>query len=298
MPELPEVECVRLSLERLVVGRTISSVRVSRPDVITGPGDDAALLAGDKVSKVIRHGKQLAFLGSRGGCVCVHLGMSGQLCVVTGDQAGAPVIKRMGTAKGSQHRTDLPPHTHVLWAFRGGLLVRFTDPRRFGGLWTFGNESELIAGRWSVLGPDAMQITPGQLLAGLSRTRRGLKAALLNQNLVAGLGNIYVDELLFNAKLHPLLPADELAPNQVPGLVRRMRTLLSGAIERGGSTLRDYVDAENRQGTQQNRHRVYGRSGQRCKRRGCGGTILSEQVAGRTTAWCPGCQRPARRRSG
>ncbi|MBX2852283.1 MAG: hypothetical protein KTR15_11115, partial [Phycisphaeraceae bacterium] len=88
-----------------------------------------------------------------------------------------------------------------------------------------------------------------------------------------------------------LLSADGIDPKCVPGLVRRMRTLLNGAIERGGSTLRDYVDAENQRGNQQNHHRIYGRSGQRCKRPGCGSTIQSEQVAGRTTAWCPGCQR-------
>ena len=291
MPELPEVECVRLSLERLVVGRTIQAVRVTRPDVITGPADHAALLAGDKVSKVIRHGKQLALLGRGGGCVCVHLGMSGQFCVVTGEYAGTPNMKRSSTPNGSQRKADLPPHTHVLWEFDDGQAVRFTDPRRFGGLWTFGCEEALIARRWSALGPDALCITPGQMSAGLSRTRRGLKAAILDQHLVAGLGNIYVDELLFNAKLHPLLPADDLDPKHVPGLVKRMKTLLRGAIERGGSTLRDYVDAENRRGSQQDRHRVYGRSGQGCKRRGCGGTIRSEQVAGRTTAWCPRCQK-------
>ena len=290
MPELPEVECVRLSLERLVVGRRVASVRVSRPDVISGPRDAASLLAGDKVSSVIRHGKQLAILGSRGGCVCVHLGMSGQLCVAAGAPVDTCVLKRTGTTSGSPAGADLPPHTHVVWVFEGGLPVRFTDPRRFGGLWTFESEQQLITGRWSALGPDALRITPGQLSAGLSGTQRGLKAALLDQNLVAGLGNIYVDELLFSAKLHPLLSANELAPKQVPGLVRRMKTLLNGAIERGGSTLRDYVDAENRRGSQQARHRVYGRSGMRCKRRGCLGTIESQQIAGRTTTWCPSCQ--------
>jgi len=125
----------------------------------------------------------------------------------------------------------------------------------------------------------------------LSRTTRSLKAALLDQHLIAGLGNIYVDELLFNAKLHPLVPACELDPKRVPGLVRQMKTLLRGAVLRGGSSLRDYVDGANQRGSQQTRHRVYGRAGMACKRRGCGGVIESEQVAGRTTAWCPRCQR-------
>lgn len=303
MPELPEVECVRLSLERLVVGRRIDVVRVSRPGVITGAKGDKSLLVGDKLSKVIRHGKQLAIVGGGGRCVCVHLGMSGQLCVM--DSAAIAIKKRTPghqcleneiksgihpSTLTSELAVSLPAHTHVLWQLDGGLALRFTDPRRFGGLWTFSDEDELVASRWSKLGPDARLIGPSALARGLSKTQRTLKAALLDQHLIAGLGNIYVDELLFNAKLHPLLPACELEDSQVPGLVRRMRTLLSGAVERGGSSLRDYVDGNGKQGSQQNRHRVYGRAGMACKRRGCQGIIQSEQVAGRTTAWCPSCQ--------
>lgn len=289
MPELPEVECVRLSLERLLVGRLIEAVRVNRRDVVTGRSDGRALLLGDKVSNVIRHGKQLGIVGG-GGCVCVHLGMSGQLCVMEAGQATSPTKKRTATAEGSQQQTDLPPHTHVVWVLDGGLALRFTDPRRFGGVWTFDDVDGLVAARWSRLGPDAMRITPRQLGQGLSRTRRSLKAALLDQQVVAGLGNIYVDELLFNARLHPLLVASELDRERLPGLVRQMKTLLRGAVLRGGSSLRDYVDGANQRGSQQTRHRVYGRSGMPCKRRGCVGVIQSEQVAGRTTAWCPSCQ--------
>ena len=219
MPELPEVECVRLSLERLVVGRRVEAVRVSRPGVITGRRDDAALLVGSKVSGVIRHGKQLAIVGERydsgggnsgGRCVCVHLGMSGQLCIVGGKQGRGTTKRRTSRVPGSSADQTLPAHTHVLWRLDGGLGLRFTDPRRFGGLWTFDDEGKLLAKRWSRLGPDARQITASQLSDGLSKTRRPLKAALLDQHLVAGLGNIYVDELLFNAKLHPLTPACEL----------------------------------------------------------------------------------------
>lgn len=307
MPELPEVECVRLSLERLVVGRRVTAVRVSRPGVITGARGDASLLVGDKVSKVIRHGKQLAVVGesgdsggvsggvsgggnSGGRCVCVHLGMSGQLCVVDGQQGPATTTQRTSGVPGSGIGQALPPHTHVFWQLDGGLGLRFTDPRRFGGLWTFDDQDELVAQRWSRLGPDARRITAGQLSKGLAKTRRSLKAALLDQHLIAGLGNIYVDELLFNARLHPLTPASAINPAQLPGVVRRMRTLLTGAIARGGSSLRDYVDGDGRQGGQQARHRVYGRAGLVCKRRGCTGVIISEQVTGRTTAWCPRCQ--------
>ena len=290
MPELPEVECVRLSLKRLLVGRRVEAARVNRPDVITGLANDDALLAGDKVSAVLRRGKQLAIVGSDR-CVCVHLGMSGQLCVMGDEQTDTSSKKRTAAAKSSQLDKPLPPHTHVLWLLDGGFALRFTDPRRFGGLWTFADKDALLTQRWSQLGPDALQITPGQLAQGLSQTKRSLKTALLDQHLIAGLGNIYVDELLFNAKQHPLMPANELEPKLVPSLVRQMKTLLRGAVQRGGSSLRDYVDGANQRGSQQDRHRVYGRTGKACKRRGCAGIIQSEQVAGRTTTWCSSCQK-------
>jgi len=111
----------------------------------------------------LRHGKQLGIVGSGGGCVCVHLGMSGQLCVMGHEQAGTSPKKRTALAMGSPMQTNLPPHTHVVWLLDGGLGLRFTDPRRFGGLWTFADVDGLIARRWSKLGPDALRITPGQL---------------------------------------------------------------------------------------------------------------------------------------
>lgn len=290
MPELPEVECVRLSLERLLVGRTMMSVRVNREEVIGGVRDPEALLVGQKVSAVRRHGKQLALLGESGGVVLVHLGMSGQLCVMTGGHGGRALSERSAGRTSSSVPPDYPAHTHVLWGLDEGLWLRFTDPRRFGGLWTYADEQRLWVERWSSLGPDALVATPRQLSDAFEGSSRSIKAALLDQQLIAGLGNIYVDELLFNARLHPLMRAGDLPAPAMPGLVRRMRRLLTGAIARGGSSLRDYVDGNNQRGSQQTRHRVYGRSGQRCKRRGCKATILCDQVAGRTTAWCPACQ--------
>ena len=283
MPELPEVECVRRSLERLVLGRRVRSVRVNRRDVIRGPASPAALLQGGVITRLQRHGKQLAIVGESGACITVHLGMSGRLGVLPTPS------KRSDAGAGSQD-ARLPPHTHVIWQLDDGQLVRFTDPRRFGGLWTFANLDTLRAQRWAKLGPDALAITPATLHRKCGTTRRGLKAALLDQGLVAGLGNIYVDELLFAMRLHPLRPADELDRPQCESLVRRMRTLLLSAIEHGGSTLRDYVDADNKPGTQQSRHRVYGRGGSKCLRRGCRSRIATQQIAGRTTAWCPSCQ--------
>ena len=283
MPELPEVECVRRTLAAHIVGRRIEAVRVTRRDIIRGSAAPHALLAGQRVRETTRHGKQLALIGERGTCVAVHLGMSGQLCI-------QPPSQRNSMRSGSHTSPAFPPHTHASWELENGSVVRFTDPRRFGGIWTFDSVSGLHDQRWAKLGPDALLITPTQLVTRLRRTRRGLKAALLDQSLVAGLGNIYVDELLYASGLHPLMPADRLDDAEARLLVRRMRRLLQSAIDRGGSSLRDYVDANNQQGSQQARHRVYGRGGLVCKRRGCGQVIETDQIAGRTTAWCPTCQ--------
>jgi len=280
MPELPEVECVRRSLLARILGRRIRSVRVIRPDIITGQASPAALLNNQHITQILRHGKQLALVSDAGRCVVVHLGMSGQLCFVD------PAHNR-GTKASSP---ELPPHTHLKWHIDDGPILRFTDPRRFGGLWTYPNIEELERERWSTLGPDALEIKPNDLLNNLLSTRRGLKAALLDQHLIAGLGNIYVDELLHATGLHPSTCSRAVDNSTCSALVRRMRSLLNQAINRGGSSLRDYVDADSRRGSQQTHHRVYGRAGEICKNPGCGSTILSEVIAGRTTAWCPSCQ--------
>jgi formamidopyrimidine-DNA glycosylase len=185
---------------------------------------------------------------------------------------------------------SLPPHTHLVWHFDGGESLAFRDVRRFGGVWPFADWPSLEARRWHRLGGDALTIRPRTLHAGLRRTRRAVKAALLDQQLLAGLGNIYVDELLFAAGMHPETPAHTLGLGEVQRLVRRMRRLLTRAIEAGGSTFRDYVDATGEPGGFQRRHRVYGRAGLPCRR--CTGPLASAVVAGRTTVYCPACQRP------
>lgn len=293
MPELPEVETVVRTLAQHVVGRRVERVRVRRADVVRGDSrTPAALLQGQRIVGLQRHGKQLALIGEgkknavsgsdiSGGAVCVHLGMSGSLCVVAGDYDKSVSTEAPKPAP----KTD---HVHVEWIFDDGTRLRFRDPRRFGGLWVFKNERELRETRWRRLGPDALLIRSKQLHAGLSRTRRALKAALLDQHLVAGLGNIYVDELLYATKLHPRKLALETTHAEGQRLVRAMRRILGRAIDAGGSTLRDYVDATGRAGGYQTRFKAYGRGGEPCGR--CGDTLDTLIVAGRTTAACPGCQ--------
>lgn len=280
MPELPEVENVRLGLLHTVVGQHIVSVSIRRPDVIHGPRRPNDLLSGRTVAQIERSGKQLALQSgclddrkraNNAPCVCVHLGMTGSLRYYT---------------SGIDFKPDL--HTHVIWRLENGGQMAFRDPRRFGGLWTYASAGELFSQRWSRLGEDALTITATQLHAGLQRIRRPMKAALLNQGLIAGLGNIYVDELLFACGLSPFQPASEISMRQVCRLVPRMRRLLRQAIRSGGSTLRDYVDVQGRSGGYQHRHAVYGRSGQPCPC--CGLSLSRSRIAGRTTVWCTSCQ--------
>lgn len=272
MPELPEVENVRRTLADRLAGRRVVEVAVHRSDVVVGMVSPTALLAGDRLAKWDRRGKQLAIHGDRGRVVCVHLGMTGQLRAMRHDDPRAA-----------------QPHTHITWRLEGRDVLTFRDPRRFGGVWTFPSEPELHAGRWAGLGEDALTIGAAALAAVLSRKRLAIKAALLDQRVVAGLGNIYVDELLFARGIHPLTPAGELDVAQVRGLVRAMRRLLARAIEAGGSSLRDYVDGNGNAGGFQERHRVYGRGGQPCPR--CRRVLETLVIGGRTTTCCVACQR-------
>lgn len=274
MPELPEVECVRRGLESLR-GRSVTAVQRGAFDVVHAAGGlgSSGLLVGDRLHRVHRHGKQLALEGQRGGVVAIHLGMTGTLDVVP---AARP----------------LEAHTHVRWRLGDDHDLRFRDPRRFGGVWVLGNVHELHTRRWSRLGPDALRAGPAALHARTRGRRTALKAFLLDQSVLAGLGNIYVDELLYAARVAPWRPVHTLTRRDWAGLVRRMRTLLGRAIAAGGSTLRDYRHTDGQSGRFQERFRVYGRAGQRCRRRGCRHPIERLILAGRSTHVCGGCQGP------
>ena len=267
MPELPEVQTVVTSLRPRVVGRTIRAVHVHRADVIDPPGTDLpALLTGRAVRSVDRRGKRIIVTldDDAGSKFFVHLGMTGRLTIV---QPGEPA----------------PPHTHVELDFDTGRL-RFTDPRRFGGVWWLGPGGCADAG----MGPEPLTMTPTRLGRRLAKTTRAVKNALLDQSVLAGLGNIYVDEALFASGIHPLAPSHELTAAQVGRLNRSIKTVLRRAIRNRGSTLRDYVDADGVGGSFQKLHKVYDRAGQPCRK--CKTPIERIVLGGRSTHFCPTCQ--------
>lgn len=283
MPELPEVERVRLTLAPHMIGKVVTRARLLRADYCesvdergrarrTKPSD---LLEGATIARLDRRGKQIAMIAEDGRALCFHLGMSGQ------------VLHR---PRGG--RREIPSdHVHVVWtiaASNGACDIVFRDPRRFGGVWTFPNHALMLERRWSELGPDALAATAEDLLRAAAGSRRALKALLLDQSVLAGVGNIYADEALYAARLAPQMPAGELTPRDAANLAGLVREILARSIALGGSSLRDYVDAEGMPGANTSMLKVYGRAGEACM--GCE-TKLERMVIGqRTTVWCPRCQ--------
>jgi formamidopyrimidine-DNA glycosylase len=293
MPELPEVERVRRTLEPHVVGRVVVGVRVLRRGYVQGSADGASLLVGRRIVEVRRLGKSLALVGAdegrgaeeRGGslaAVGLHLGMTGQV-LTRKDDAGADGASVFGSLG----------HVHVVWALEGGVWVGMRDPRRFGEVRPLG-DLDALHRHWAHLGPDALSIDAAALARGLKPGGRAIKASLLDQRVLAGVGNIYADEALFRAGIGPRRRAGGLTGAEVARLAEAVRRVLSEAIEAGGSTLRDFQDADGAAGGYGAQHQVYGRGGRACVV--CRGTLRRTVVAQRTTVWCPRCQ--AARRGG
>jgi formamidopyrimidine-DNA glycosylase len=270
VPELPEVETVRRSLLRTVLGRRIARVEIRSPHCWQGPRH---AVEGRSVIALGRRGKHLV-LGLEGGwALTVHLRMTGRLLYV-GAGAGAAMPDR---------------HVHAVLHLDGGDRLVFHDVRRFGRMAVRRGEelaASLPSGRDPVEdGLDAADLT--RLLRG----RRGsVKALLLRQDVLAGLGNIYADEALWRARVHPLHPAGELGPGQVRALAAAIRGVLAEAIRYRGTTLADFRDARGEPGGFGPRLAVYGREGQPCRR--CGSPVRRQVVAGRSSFFCPRCQAP------
>lgn len=283
MPELPEVETVRRGLAPVLEGRAIAAAELRRPDLRWPfPERMAERLAGKRVLALRRRSKYLLADLSSGESLLVHLGMSGRM-LVSGDPLGA------------FHHTRPTPgkHDHVILDIEGGARVTFNDARRFGAMDLVATaEAEahwLLAG----LGPEPLgnAFHEDYLVARLRGRAVPIKAALLDQRVVAGLGNIYASEVLHRAGIAPARKAGRISAARLAALVPVIRAVLAEAIEAGGSSLRDYRQADGELGYFQHSFRVYDRAGAPCPAPGCGGTIARIVQSGRASFYCPNCQR-------
>lgn len=263
MPELPEVETIARALAPRLIGRRILEVRIFARRVAAGRAASiAACLRGRVIKDLKRRGKYL-MVELDGAVLTIHLGMTGSLL-----WNGTP-----------------GPHTRAEFILDGDRLL-FDDLRQFGRIHA-GLRPPTSLER---LGPEALDISAAELARRLANRKARIKALLLDQRILAGLGNIYADEALFRAGIHPCAAPGRLAPERIRRLHRAIRQVLGEAIAAGGSSISDYVDADGRPGQFQFAHRVYRRTGEPCRR--CGAPIERILVSQRGTHYCPRCQRP------
>ena len=288
MPELPEVETVRRGLAPVMEGRVIARAEARRPDLRWPlPANMAARLTGQRVLRLRRRSKYILADLASGETLIVHLGMSGRMLI---SQPDAP-----RAAPGVFFHAHPAPekHDHVVFDMADGTRITFNDARRFGAMdlvETAGCEGHRLLAR---LGPEPLgnAFDEPYLVARLKGRAMPVKAALLDQRIVAGLGNIYVCETLFRAGIAPQRASGRISAARIGGLVPIIRTVLSEAIEAGGSSLRDYRQAGGELGYFQHAFRVYGREGGACVTPGCTGIVGRIVQSGRSSFYCPRCQR-------
>lgn len=279
MPELPEVETVVRGLRLTLPGRRITSVRLGKTDFIDDPAAVERELPGKSITAIRRLGKFLLFdlestdSARESSALLVHLGMTGRLVVCSPE---APVV----------------PHTHVFFVLDDGRELRYTDVRRFGRMAYLADGAHETVFR--ELGLEPLEATKQQFTEKLRGRRARIKALLLDQSVLRGIGNIYADESLWRAKIHPMRMAANLSAKEIHSLYRTIQSVLNDAIRLRGSSVSDYVDADGQRGSFQQRHRVYQRHGEKCSR--CGGIIKRAIVAGRSSHFCPRCQRVPRKK--
>jgi len=287
MPELPEVETVARGLQASVAGRRILSVTLHKADFVDDPALLERELPGRRIARIERYGKFMLLRltgamppGSPPGtdavhafreALLVHLGMTGNLAPKA---AAEPLAK----------------HTHITFALDDGRELRYTDARRFGRMAYLCGET--LAAELERFGADPLEVSRAEFAARIRGSRARIKALLLDQSVLRGVGNIYADESLWRARVHPATPGERLALQQAEKLRKALKEILLRAIAKNGSSISDFVDTNGRSGSYQNYHRAYGQEGKPCHR--CGTAIRRIIVAGRSSHFCPSCQRAPR----
>jgi len=294
MPELPEVETVRIGLEPVLVGNRFASVEQRRKDLrFPFPANFAKRLSGRKVEALDRRAKYLLARLDDGEVLVMHLGMTGRFSI---DRANGTALKPGVFARGK----DAPEaHEHIVFHMKDGAAVRYADARRFGYMDLIPGSDLQSHALFKRLGVEPLgdDFTPEWLASRLKGKATSIKTALVDQRLIAGLGNIYASEALYRAKVSPLRLARTLATKtgkpaaRTKALVNGVKTVLGDAIRAGGSSLRDYARTDGTLGEFQLRFKVYDREGKPCPTRNCRGTICRIVQGGRSTFYCPTCQK-------
>jgi len=291
MPELPEVETVRKGLAPAVEGHVLARVNAKRADLrIAFPVRFAERLHGRRVMRLRRRAKYLLLDLDSKESLIVHLGMSGRLTIHGFD---APLRPGRFHNKTPEDGSGNGKHDHVVFETDEGTRIVFTDHRRFGLMTLMNTDALDEDALFKGLGPEPLDeaFTPAVLSAALRSKKTPIKSALLDQRVVAGLGNIYVCEALFRARISPKRLARSVAGVRAARLVPAIKAVLKDAIEAGGSSLRDYARADGELGDFQHRFAVYDREGMPCPAKGCKGKIKRIVQSGRSTFYCPSCQR-------
>jgi len=283
MPELPEVETVRRGLEPALKGRRLSKVRINRPDLrFPFPQDFAKRLDGATVERLERRAKYLRFHLDTGETWVTHLGMTGRFTID-------------GVAPG-EFEEEAPTggkHEHMSLVTDEGRRIGFSDSRRFGYMDLIPTDALDDHAWFRALGPEPLgnAFNAAVLKDAFRNKKQNVKVSLLDQRIVAGLGNIYVCEALYRARISPKTPAGKVSLPRLEKLTTAIRDALNEAVAAGGSTLRDFANAEGGQGYFQHNFDVYGREGEPCRGDGCTGVVKRFVQGGRSTFWCPSCQK-------
>ncbi|MEL7263055.1 MAG: bifunctional DNA-formamidopyrimidine glycosylase/DNA-(apurinic or apyrimidinic site) lyase [Pseudomonadota bacterium] len=282
MPELPEVETVRRGLTPAMEGAVIAQADVNRPDLRWPfPADMAARLTGARVERLRRRSKYILVDLDTGETLLIHLGMSGRM-LISGDPLGQFVHDHPAPEK----------HDHVVLHMDNGARITFNDPRRFGAMDLMATATAEHHKLLAVLGPEPLgnDFNEAHLIDAFRGKNTPVKSALLDQRIVAGLGNIYVCEALFRCGISPTRKAGRIATRRTGALVPIIRQVLAEAIEAGGSSLRDFRQADGELGYFQHRFDVYGREGEPCRTEGCARHVERIVQSGRSSFYCRSCQ--------
>lgn len=271
MPELPEVETIVRSLRPMITGKRVESVEVGYTPIIGYPDVEtfAAELIGREVEQVRRRGKYIVIEVTGGDLLVTHLRMSGRLIFTSSE-------------------IEKDKHTHVVINFEDGTQLRFVEIRKFGRMFLIPASDPEKAGGFATLGPEPLEMSLEEFKAQIAGKKTKIKPLILNQEIVAGIGNIYADEALFLSKLHPERLADTLSEEDKETLYHAIQQVLTTGIQNRGTSKRDYVDGFGMAGENQNHLKVYGREKEKCYL--CGTEILRIQVGGRSSHFCPNCQ--------